>query len=139
MKKSSIEPAIHFASLPERVRDDVVRLDREIDEVMGEPRSVWIGVFWGGSEQTIVGYGDLVQMRPRGKTVEWFKIGLAVQKNYISVYVNAVDGERYIAEIHAEKLGKVKVGKASISFRSLAELDLPAFRAMLKRAAELMA
>lgn len=46
-------------------------------------------------------------------------MGLAAQKNYISMYVNgSVDG-RYLLRGYEDRLGKVKVGSASISFDSL--------------------
>ena len=44
----------------------------------GRSRLLWTGVFWGGSEQEIIGYGDLVQSRPRGPDVEWFVVGAVV-------------------------------------------------------------
>ena len=60
----------------------------------------------------------------RGRTVEWFMVGLALQKQYISVYVNAVEDRQYVAEKYAPELGKVKVGKSSISFRRLDDVNL---------------
>jgi hypothetical protein len=46
----------------------------------GCERMLWQGVFWGGSEQQIIGYGGIVQARPKGDDVEWFLVGLAEQK-----------------------------------------------------------
>ena len=85
MEKTSRNVDEYLASLPEGVRGDMQALDREITEVMqGQTRKLWEGMFWGGGEQSIIGYGDYYYERPR-KTVEWFMVGLALQKNYISV------------------------------------------------------
>jgi hypothetical protein len=55
-------------------------------------------------------------------------VGLALQKRYISVYVNAVDGGQYVAEKYRKRLGKVKVGKASISFKQIEDIDVAVLR-----------
>lgn len=100
-------------------------LDAAISRTMtGLSRVLWEGVFWGGGEQRIIGYGDYTSKRSRGDDVEWFIVGLAAQKNYISVYVNAVEGDRYVAETFADKIGKAKVGKSSISFKHVDDIDL---------------
>jgi len=49
---------------------------------------------------------------------------LALQKNYISLYVNAVENGKYVSEICGKDLGKVKIGKSSISFKSIGDLDI---------------
>jgi hypothetical protein len=90
----------------------------------GHSRVLWEGRFWGGSEQSIIGYGDYSYQRSSKETVEWFIVGLAPQKNYISIYVNAADGDGYLVKKHAGRLGKVKVGSAAISFKSADDLDL---------------
>lgn len=100
-------------------------------------RVLWRGVFWGGTEQAIIGYGDLVQPRPKGPAVEWFLIGLAQQKRHISLYVNAADAGGYLGAQYAAELGRVKVGAASIGFASVADIDLGALERMLLRAREL--
>ena len=88
------------------------------------PRTLWRGVFWSGTEQAIVGYGDISQPRPRGEAVDWFLIGLAEQKSYVSLYVNAVADGAYLSHKFADRLGKVKTGSAAVSFRRLEDLDL---------------
>ncbi len=67
------------------------------------------------------------------RPVEWFLIGLAFQTNYISVYVSAVEGREYVAEKYGEEIGKVKVGKSSISFRSLDDIDLDKLLAIVAK------
>ena len=90
-------------------------------------RVLWEGVFWGGTEQTIIGYRDIVQPRPKGE-VEWFLVGLAQQKNHVSLYVNAVEDGAYLGAKYADRLGRtksgVKFGSASIAVKRLDDIDL---------------
>ena len=90
----------------------------------GHVKTLWEGKFWGGSDQHFIGYGDYSYERADGQTVEWFIVGVASQKHYTSVYVNAVDGDGYLVEKYADSLGKVKTGKSSISFKSLDDIEL---------------
>jgi len=119
--------------------DDLRALDRIIsEELAGLERVLWEGAMWGGTEQRIIGYGGISQPRPRGASVEWFLVGLAEQQRHLSVYVNAAEDGEYLVKRRAGELGAVKVGSAAVTFASLADLDEPAFRALLRRARELM-
>jgi hypothetical protein len=84
-----------------------------------------------------LGYGDLLQERPGRATVEWFVVGLARQKNYISLYVDATAGSRYLVADYAGKLGKAKVGSANVTFKRLADIDTDTMRDLVSRAHEL--
>lgn len=124
------------------LREGTERLDELITNALkSRCRVLWEGVFWGGTDQSIIGYGDIVQPRPRGDDVEWFLVGLARQKAHWSVYVNAAEDGRYLGQHFAERLGTAlgtpKVGSASIAIRSLDHLDGEAFTALLRRADEL--
>ena len=103
----------------------------------GQDICMWEGIFWGGSEQRIIGYGNFSYTRSDKKQVEWFLIGLTRQKNYFSVYVNAVEGRKYLAEIYKSQLGKVKTGKSSISFNELEDVNLDTLREMIEHAGRL--
>ncbi len=81
-----------------------------------------------------MGYGDLSMVQSRGRRVDWFMVGLAVQKNYFSVYVNAVEGSEYVAEKYRDRLGKVKVGKSTISFRRIEGVNLEALADVVRLA-----
>jgi len=139
MEKTNRSPAEHIASLPTERREDIERLDALITDLMaGQPKTMWEGRLWGGSDQQIIGYGDYSYTKSNRETVEWFIVGLAVQRNYISVYVNATDGRAYLAENYAERLGKVKVGKSSISFTSIDDVDLQQLSELITEAKRLM-
>ncbi|MFZ0013218.1 MAG: DUF1801 domain-containing protein [Acidimicrobiia bacterium] len=82
--------------------------------------------------------GEYTYQKSNGETVEWFIVGLAAQQNYISIYVNATDGNRYLTEKYANKLGKVKVGKSSISFNTIDDVDLEQLSRLITDARRLM-
>jgi hypothetical protein len=125
MERTDTDPDVFFASLPETRRHDLERVDAVLSKVMrGHSRVLWGGTFWGGSEQSIIGYGDYTYQRSDKKTVDWFILGLAPQKNYNSIYINASDEDGYLIQKYADRLGKVKVRSAAVTFKSADDLDL---------------
>ena len=136
MEKVKTNPDEYIKSLPDEIRPAMTKLDKAISKIMkGEERVLWTGTFWGGSEQHIIGYGDLKYER-KGKIVEWLVVGLALQKNYISLYVNAVADNRYMTEIYGPDLGKVKIGKSSISFKDLDAVNMEKLLELVTKARE---
>ncbi len=133
------DPSEYLASIADpEIRDAMTRLDATIAAALPARRRVlWEGVFWGGTDQAIIGYGDIRQPRPRGEEVEWFLVGLARQKSNYSIYLNAVEDGAYLGKRFAGRLGKVKVGAASIGFRNLEDVDLDALTEMLQHANEI--
>ena len=139
MQRSETSPDEFLATLPDERRTDMEILDRVISAAMdGEERVLWAGVFWGGTEQHIIGYGSYRYQGRSGAEGEWFKVGLAAQKNYLSVYVNASEGGQSLAKAYAPRLGKVKAGSANLQFKRAADVDLDVLREMVARARELI-
>jgi len=127
-----------IAALDDPIGADMAVLDDLISQVMvGSERELYEGRFWGGTDQHIIGYGRISQRRSNGTTIEWFLIGLARQKNTFSIYISAVEDGRYLAEERGAGVGKVKVGKSVISFRSLDDIDTTKLRHLVERAREL--
>ena len=119
------------AFLADRGSDDMTTLDAHIADVFGSDRVLWRGIFWGGSEQAIIGYGDWTYRRPGKPDVNWFMVGLAQQKNAISVYIMAVEDGQYAVKKYADTFAsgtgaKPKVGSSVVSFKRLSDLDLEA-------------
>lgn len=135
MERSTTTPDEFIASLPEDVRPDIAALDRLIAGAMpGKERVLWQGVLWGGSEQRIIGYGATRYTNRSGREVDWFKVGLARQKDHISLYINAAADGGYLVQAYADRLGKVKVGAANVAFKRLADLDQEALLELVQRA-----
>lgn len=138
MERVDTDPDAYLDTVPAVWADTMSTLDELIRQALPDrTRCLWVGTFWGGTEQTIIGYGDIVQPRPRGDDVEWFAVGLACQSKHVSLYVNAVEDGQYLTKAWADRLGKVKVGSASIAIRRLDDVDLDALRSFLDRANQL--
>jgi len=138
MDRSTTSVDDHIASLPDGVREDIATLDSVISDLMaGLDRVLWEGKFWGGSSQHIIGYGSYRYKGRSGAEGEWFIVGLAAQKNYLSVYVNAAADGQSLAKVYAPRLGKVKAGSANLQFKRAADIDLDVLREMVARAREL--
>ena len=117
------------------IRDTLIALDSTIrDALPDRARDLWQGKFWGGTDQTIIGYGHILQPRPSGDDVAWFLVGLARQTRNYSLYVNAADGDGYISHAYADRLGRVKLGAASIGFTNLEQVDHDGLQDMLEAA-----
>ncbi|MGI8876706.1 MAG: DUF1801 domain-containing protein [Egibacteraceae bacterium] len=139
MDKTRRSVDAYLRSVPEPDRAAMVAIDRVFIEAMpGAPRRLWVGTLWGGTHQEIIGYGDLVQARPKGETVDWFTVGLARQQRHLSLYVNAVEDGQYLGRQYADRLGKVKVGSASLGFRRVDDLDLDVLRQLAAHAHRLV-
>ena len=107
VKPVESSPDDYIASQAPDVREVLDELHTRIKNALpGRDFCLWDGVFWGGSEQRIIGYGKYTYLRSDKTRVKWFIVGLARQKNYFSVYVNAVEAGQYLAERYAPQLGK---------------------------------
>lgn len=84
----------------------------------------------------MLGYGSFKYKNYKKEIIDWPVVALANQKNYISVYVCAVDNGVYIAEKHKSALGKVSVGKSCIRIKKLEDVHLPALKEVIKKAAK---
>jgi Domain of unknown function (DU1801) len=134
MDKTTLDSNDYLRSLPSVIRPDMERLDALITEAMkGHPKSMWEGVMWGG-EQRIIGYGEYTYRRSDRRKVEWFIVGLTAQQHHLSVYVNATDDDGYLAERYSKALGNVNVGRSSITFNSIEDLDLEVLQKLVRRA-----
>lgn len=135
VRKVETRPDEFLRSLPDEIGGTMTGLDAIITSCLpGRTRVLWEGPFWGGSDQRIIGYGNIAQPRPRDETVEWFLVGLARQQRYFSLYVNAVLDGSYLLAHYVDRLGTVKTGSASLSFSSLDDVDLDGLRALLTQA-----
>lgn len=81
----------------------------------------------------MIAYGQFHYKYPSGREGDWMLVALASQKNYISIYVCATKGDKYIAEIHKDKL-KANIGKSCIRFKKAAEIDFEVLKKVLLEA-----
>lgn len=125
MRITNTDPNEYIASLPKEYQDEVVILDKNISSAMRKlPRTMWEGIIGGGIDQQIIGYGSTASGTTSSKATPSFIVGLAVHRNHISVYLNITEEEEQLLQQYKDKLGKVKVEKSSITFRSIADIYL---------------
>jgi hypothetical protein len=82
----------------------------------------------------MLGYGSFPYKNHKKETVQWPVISLANQKNYVSLYVCAIDNGKYLAEAHKKDLGNVSVGKSCIRLKNLGDVNLKTLQKVLKAA-----
>ena len=80
----------------------------------------------------MLGYGKFKYKNYKKEIIDWPTLSLANQKNYISLYVCAIDGKEYVAEKYKDKLGKVSVGKSCIRFKKVEDLNLDTLKEVIK-------
>jgi uncharacterized protein YdhG (YjbR/CyaY superfamily) len=82
----------------------------------------------------MIGYGSFKYKNYKKEIIDWPIISLASQKNYISLYICAIEDGEYIAEKYKGTLGKVSVGKSCIRFKKINDLNLDSLRKVIKKA-----
>lgn len=95
---------------------------QEIDAIVTSTAPDLKRQLFSGPSVTMVGYGEMNWERPSGSGV-WPLIGVAAQKQYISIYVAAVRDGQTLAEHYTDKLGKTNNGKNCIRFRRMEDVD----------------
>lgn len=85
----------------------------------------------------MIGYGSYHYRYSSGREGDWSLIALACQKNYISVYVCAVDKDKYLTEMYKDKLSKASIGKSCIRFKKLKDIDLSVLTEIIQKAEKL--
>jgi len=122
-------PEAYLEAIEEPRRSDVRTLDELIRATAPglEPRIA----------SGMLAYGRYTYRYASGRSGEWFPIGLASNKRYISLYVTAPDGDRYLAEAFRERLPKADIGKSCVRFKRLADLDREALRELIQAGAKL--
>ncbi len=112
--------------VPEERKDDILFLHKFIQESAPSLKPHFA--------YNMIGYGNFKYKNYKGETVDWPTVALANQKNYISVYICAVENGEYIAEKYKDELGKVNIGKSCIRFNKLEKVDLPTLKKIIKLA-----
>lgn len=114
-------------------------------KMLEEPRATELGNLYALIKKTVpslkpcmisdmIGFGKIAYRTKSGCSGDWFVIGLASQKQYISVYVCVSDGKQYLAEKYADQLGKGSIGKSCIRFKKAEDIDKKVLVKLLKEA-----
>lgn len=84
----------------------------------------------------MLGYGSFKYKNYKDEIIDWPIVALASQKNYMSLYICALDGKEYLAEKHKANLGRVSIGKSCIRFKKLEDLNLSTVEKIIKEASK---
>lgn len=116
----------YFDQLPDERREMMELLDKLIKKTAPSLKPVF--------SYNMPGYGSFKYKNSKKEIIDWPTIGLASQKNYISLYICALENGQYIAEKYKDELGKVSVGKSCIRFKKIEDLNLKTLEKVIKLA-----
>lgn len=80
-------------------------------------------------------YGRFHYRYASGREGDSAVITMRLNRNYISVYVNCVKGDGYLAEGYRERLPKASIGKSCVRFRRLSDVDTAVLAELFTEAA----
>ena len=83
----------------------------------------------------MLAYGSYHYRYASGREGDWFPIGLASQKRYISLYVTASDGTQYLAETYRDRLPKTDIGRSCVRIKKLSDIDLAELESLIREGA----
>jgi len=84
----------------------------------------------------MLAYGPWHYKYSSGREGDWFRIGLASNKNYISLYICAGDDSAYIPEQFKAALPKASIGRSCVRFKRLGDLDPAALKKLIRVGAQ---
>jgi hypothetical protein len=116
----------YLGALPKERKEIIEFLDKFIRENSSSLKPNFI--------YNMPGYGSFKYKNYKKEIIDWPVISVASQKNYISLYVCAINKDGYIAEQYKNDLGKVSVGKSCIRFKKISDLNLHALKKIIKYA-----
>ncbi len=90
-----------------------------------------------GMRMKMIGYGKFRYSIKSGKTTSWPVVGVALQRNYISVYLSITKDGTPIAQSYAGRLGELRMGRNNFSFEKFENLNIKALPSLLAEAANI--
>lgn len=117
----------YISQVEERRRPDIQRLHDLVRESAPdlEPTMAY----------GMLGYGSYHYRYASGREGDWMRIGIANNKQYISLYCCAADDDGYVAERYRERLPKANIGKSCVRFKRLSDLDEGILRELIREIA----
>lgn len=84
-------------------------------------------------ESGMIAYGSYHYRYASGREGDWFPIGLASNKRYISLYVMAADQNHgYLAESYRDRLPKTDIGRSCVRIKHLEDVDLDTLSELIR-------
>lgn len=120
--------AAYIAAVPKERKEAIMFLHAFIQKSVPKLKSHFA--------YNMLGYGSFPYQSYKKELLQWPIIALANQKNYISLYVCALEDGEYLAEKYQSKLGKVSTGKSCIRFKNLKDVNMGELKKLLRKAAK---
>ena len=134
----------YIVSQPEPKRSDMQELHRIILEIMPACK-LWFLDGKNSENKTVsnpnIGYGlhtiKYADARPdgrggRGKTREFYQIGMSANTTGISVYILGINDKTYLAKKYGKKIGKASVTGYCIKFKTLKDINMDVLEAAIR-------
>ena len=117
----------YIAQVDERRRADIQRLHDLVREVAPDLEPTM--------QFGMLGYGTYHYRYASGREGEWMRIGIANNKQYISLYCCVADDQGYVADRFWDRLPKANIGKSCVRFKRLSDLDEDVLRELIRATA----
>ncbi|MCB0661979.1 MAG: DUF1801 domain-containing protein [Saprospiraceae bacterium] len=109
-----------FESLDDKKKSDAQFLHAMMQEITGEPGSVW--------GKDLIGYGTYTYTTRSGEKNEWFLTGFSPRKSKFSLYI--ISGVESDPDLIA-KLGKYKNGKSCLYINKLEDVNIEVLKSLI--------
>jgi hypothetical protein len=120
-------PEEFLDGLAEPRRSEVARLDEVIRAAVPDLERV--------VHRGMLGYGPYRYRYGSGREGDTCVVALASQKSYISLYVNAIEGDQYLPEKYADRFPAASIGRGCMRVKRAADLDADQLTELLRQAA----
>jgi len=127
--------AEYIATQPEPKRGEMQELHRIILALMPACK-LW---FLDGKDEkgkTVsnpnIGYGSQTIQYAKGKTRDFYQIGISANTTGISVYIMGIDDRKHLAQTFGKELGKASVTGYCIKFKTLTEIKIDVLKAAIQ-------
>jgi uncharacterized protein YdhG (YjbR/CyaY superfamily) len=117
----------YIAQVEEKRREDIQRLHDLVREEAAELEPTM--------EFGMLGYGKYHYRYASGREGDWMRIGIANNKQYISLYCCVADDDGYVAERFRDRLPKANIGKSCVRFKRVSDLDEDVLRELIRATA----
>ena len=109
----------------ERKRQDSFIILELMKEATGEQPKMW--------GDSIIGFGNYHYRYGSGREGDWFLTGFSPRKQNLTLYI--MSGFQEYDEL-LMRLGKYKTGKACLYINTVADIDLPTLKELVRQSAE---
>jgi len=136
MYKVSAHSRQEYISEATRAGRDIEALDMFIRESAPDlqPWFYDVGPHDPGMTFKMLGYG-MFTYKPKKSAadmIQWPVIGVAIQKNYISIYISITRDDKPLLDFYRTDLGCTRSGNNNFSFETFGQLDKDALKKLLQ-------